>query len=113
LNPRVRTTLLSLLAVLCATLLARCDCGGDIRAEDYDQSCAVAEDCAAVTDGNKCDIERCDCPFAAINAAERERFQQDLAQIPCVRSPLGGAICSCIIIETTCDAGVCSVREVE
>lgn len=98
--------LLRLLAVATFSLsLARCDCGGDIRAEDYDQSCDVDEDCAAVADGNKCDT--------GINAEELERFQRDLDQIPCVRNPLGGVQCSCIYVEAACDEGTCGVRRLE
>ena len=106
--------LLRLLAVATVSLtLARCDCGGDIRAEDYDQSCDIDEDCVAVADGNKCDIERCGCPFTGINAEELERFQRDLDQIPCARNPLGGVQCSCISVEAACDEGTCGVRRLE
>lgn len=110
----LRFRFLAVAAGLSLTLtLTRCDCGGEIRAEDYDQSCDVDEDCAAVADGNKCDIERCDCPFTGINVAELERFRRDLEQIACVRNPLGGVQCSCLGVEAACDEGTCGVRPLD
>ncbi len=101
----------SLSSAACCLLLAQCDCGGAIRATDYDQSCTADEDCVPVADGEKCSIERCGCPDTAINVAEQERYERDLALTPCVLTPLNSAQCVCPPDDgAVCNDGICALR---
>jgi hypothetical protein len=52
----------------------------DVRASDYDQSCAVDTDCVSVSeleaDGSDCSMG---CTEVAINRKEKSRYDDDLA----------------------------------
>jgi len=107
-NPTLRRSLL--VAVFAA--VGAGGCSTSISADDYDRSCEVDNDCVAVTEGERCLIERCGCPFTAINAADADQYAADLESLVCT-DPFNhlGPVCLCIESVAVCDSGTCvSVR---
>ncbi len=69
---------------------------------DYDLGCSQASDCTAVFLGNLC--QGCTCPFGAINAADRPKYEADLAMKIQGAAP---SVCSCPAMIPACEGGQC------
>ena len=97
----MRVVLLTI-SLVALTSMAACS-SDEILATDFDQSCAVDADCAAVLVGDMCS---CSCSSGAINkrdlAAYSERQAERTCSISCAACPeLEPAVCK---------AGTCSVE---
>lgn len=67
-----------------------------VAADDFERSCDVDEDCAAVYEGEIC--AECQCPNAAINITELEAYlaQFDTMCVPNDQCPCVGATATCV-----------------
>lgn len=75
-----------------------------VQASDFDQSCTVNAECAAVGEGNACDPCTAGCYNAAINF---RAFPEYRARFPMTDSP-SGAACSCpVSFFPCCRSGSC------
>lgn len=84
-------------------------CSSTISAADYDQSCVVDADCAVVTEGDKCNLDRCNCGNAAINASARADYEADVAALVCLTPSLSSSACLCEqVTSVTCIEGTCA-----
>jgi hypothetical protein len=101
-------TALNFLGIALVTMNGVLGCSTSISVDDYDRSCVVDTDCAIVVEGEKCLIERCSCPFTAINTAEVEQYKSDLDSLVCP-NPLNdfGPVCACEGSVAVCESGVC------
>jgi hypothetical protein len=84
-------------------------CPTAIDANDYDRSCEFNDDCVVVADGEKCNLDRCGCGGAAINARALEDFQADRDGLVCP-DPLNdlGPVCVCRDVFAVCEVGSCT-----
>ena len=85
-------------------------CDRSMSAGDYDQSCSIPEDCAAVPEGDVCSI--CPCSNTGINKKDYDRYIDDFYTLRdiCIKENLFPAECVvCGIPHYSCDDGVCGV----
>ena len=73
-------------------------------AKDYDQGCAIAANCALVTEGPRCGCST--CPNAAINVGDVPLW--DAAGGTCPPTPCPEIICESAVV--ACRDGMCTVR---
>lgn len=80
-----------------------------VRADDYDQSCATADDCTAVLVGDMCG---CSCDYGAISASELTSFMADDAA---AREACGDDILTCGACPDSpplaCESGKCGFAQ--
>ena len=69
---------------------------------EYDPSCMVPEDCMGAFLGDFCQL--CSCPFAAINVADKAKYEAEAAMKAAGTPP---DTCSCPAHTTTCEQGQC------
>ena len=72
---------------------------------DFNVSCTVASACVAVFAGDFCGT--CKCPFAAINVADKVKYDAE-AQIKSAGAPPGG--CFCPAMKPACVQGQCETQ---
>jgi hypothetical protein len=81
-----------------------------IKASDYDQSCKINGDCAAVTDGQVCGCQQCG-GNAAVNVSDVQRINADFAarraMCPPMNEPCPLGLCA--QVHAYCSAGKCAV----
>lgn len=101
---RMRPALVTLLLALAA-------CGDPTRIDgtNYDRTCGAASDCAAVFFGDQCEV--CACPNAALNGADRTRYEADRTQalLSCGPQPAIGCT-ECPAATVSCTDGTCALQ---
>ena len=91
---------------LCTMLLvAPFGCNDEIWASDYDQSCSLDTDCVIVAEGDYCDRDACNCPAAAINRDDLDRWEQDLSELYRCEDWVD---CECYSASVGCQEGTCT-----
>jgi len=88
--------------IVCLPFLALACGTPNVDVSEYDQACALGEDCIAVVDGDPC----CGCPNAAVNKSEAARYQSEVADCP----ELCDLDCGKAVV-VSCQQGTCALGE--
>lgn len=102
--------------LLLAAALALAGCDTTLDAKDYSQTCSVDADCVPVFVGEVCNA--CGgCQSAAINKADKGRYDADAKAISgsCIRlpgPPVACAAAACLAPVGACVNGACTIRPV-
>lgn len=82
--------------------------GTQVHASDFDQTCKVASDCAAIYEGEVC--TPCPCPNAAIATSQASSYQSKVTSIRATCGPMPGIACQCAARVPACAGSKCGVN---
>jgi hypothetical protein len=105
-----RSSIMPLVSLFLGALVPACASTNTVLdAEDYDQTCQMANDCVAVL---VVDVCSCGCAYGAISSSDFQKFQAD---VDAAREACGDAILDCgqcmSAPPVACTSGTCTFTQ--